>query len=382
MLSGVGVMLAALAVWSSQAQPSPVSLDASRAKQAYARALELESRADYSAALALLWEAAGLAPGDADIQYRLGEALERLGALDAAADAYRRASEARPDFRKAINNYILALAKAGRGAEAVARAQALVAAAPGDPERLFTLGLAQSEQDVDAAIATFRRVLERAPRHTLARYNLALALRRVDRLSEALGELQPALTANPVPPQVSYLAGVIYLHQGALDRATDALRSAIAAEPGYFDAHYTLGAVLKAKRDWDGAAAALRRAVALNPGLPAAHYALGQVLQQSGDAAGARAQEVEGDRLRGQAQLEQEAGVWTAVGIARLDAGDASAARDAFARAIQAFDGYAAAHYQLGRALQRLGEREAAQAAFRHAQQLNPSLIPPPDRFE
>src|SRR5262245_39935333 len=121
--------------------------DARAAQQAYTRAIALEAQGNYSAALALPWDAAGLAPKDADIQQRLGEALERIGVLDAAADAYRRAIEARPGFRKAINNLILVLVKAGRGPEAVTRARALVAEAPNDPDRLFTLGLAQTEQD-------------------------------------------------------------------------------------------------------------------------------------------------------------------------------------------------------------------------------------------
>ena len=143
--------------------------DATRAKEAYTRAIELETQGNNPAALSLLWEAAGLAPRDADIQNRLGEALERIGALDAAVAAYRLAVTERPAFRKASNNLILALVKAGQGKEAVALARALVAQAPDDPDRHFTLGLAQSEQDVTDAIQSFRRVLTaRAPSHPCA----------------------------------------------------------------------------------------------------------------------------------------------------------------------------------------------------------------------
>src|SRR6188508_1783203 len=143
--------------------------------------------------LARLWDAAARNPRDADVQNRLGEALERMGALDAAVDAYRLALAERPEFRKASNNLILALVKAGKGEEAVQRARALAAAAPEDPDRHFTLGLAQSEQNVTDAIASFRRVLALAPLHTLARYNLALVLKRADRLAEAVGELERAI---------------------------------------------------------------------------------------------------------------------------------------------------------------------------------------------
>src|SRR6185503_9946220 len=100
--------------------------DGTRAKQAYAHAIELETQGNHVAGLSLLWEAAGLAPRDADIQNRLGEALERIGALDAAVAAYRTAVAEQPTFRKASNNLILALVKVGRGGEAVERAGALV----------------------------------------------------------------------------------------------------------------------------------------------------------------------------------------------------------------------------------------------------------------
>jgi tetratricopeptide (TPR) repeat protein len=361
----------------------PVALahgqDASaRARQASERALELEAQGNHAAALSLLWEAAGLAPHDADIQNHLGEALERLGALDAAIDAFRIAVAERPALQKAANNLILALAKAGRGSEAVALARARLADAPNDPDRQFTLGLAQSEQDVEEATKSFRRTLELAPRHTLARYNLALVLQRADRMTAALEELERGIAIEP-RPELYYTQGIIYWHQGQLDRAAAALRSAVAGQPDYFEAHHALGAVLKATHDWSGAAAALRRAIALRPDVPAAHYTLAQVLQLQGHEKDARTQMETADRLRERARVEQEAGVWTAAGTQRLDGGDLSAALDCFRRAVALLDTYAPAHYQMGRTLERLGDRDGARAAFARAHALNPSLVPPRD---
>lgn len=111
---------------------------------------------------------------------------------------------------------------------------------------------------MERAIQAFRKVLELAPWYTLARYDLALVLRRADRLPEALGELERALAIEP-RPEAHHTMGVIYWHQGDLDRAVGALRAPVSADPQYADAYDTLGAVLKAKRDWTGAATALRR---------------------------------------------------------------------------------------------------------------------------
>ena len=362
-----------LLVASAAVQPQDTR---ARATEVYQRAIQLERRGDAAGALTLLWEAAGLAKDDPEIQNRLGEALERVGALDVAIEAYRAAVTARPSFRKASNNLILALVRAGRSQEAVERARAQVAAAPDDPDRHFTLGLAQSEPDVEGAIASFRRALALAPRHTLARYNLALVLKRADRMTEAIDELKRVIETEP-RAEAHYTLGVIYLHQGDLDGAARALRAAIDAQPAYADAHYTLGAVLQARRDWNGAAAALGRAIALRPDLPGAHYTLGRVLQSAGDAVGARAHFAEAERLRERERLEREARVLTSVGTGKLDAGDAAGGVEAFRRAIAILDTYAPAHYQMGRALQRLGQHDAARTAFARARQLNPSLVPP-----
>jgi tetratricopeptide (TPR) repeat protein len=349
-----------------------------RARAASQRAQELAAQGNDQAALSLLWEAAGLAPHDADVQNRLGEALERLGALDAAIDAFRIAAAERPQFDKAANNLLLGLVKAGRGPEAVALARARLAAAPEDPERMFTLGLAQSEQDVEAAETSFRRVLARAPRHTLARYNLALILQRIDRLNDALAELDAGIAIEP-RPELYYSPGRIDWHQGQLDRAAAALQQAVTLQPTYFDGYHTLGAVLSARQDWPGAAAALRRAIALRADAPAPQYALAQVLQRQGHESEARAVRAGADRLRERAAVEQEAGILTAAGTQKLDAGEALPALDCFRRAVALLDTYAPAHYQMGRALTSLGDREGARASFARAHALNPSLIPARD---
>ena len=163
-----------------------------------------------------------------------------------------------------------------RSRGACARARRRIA---DDPDRYFTLGLAQSEQDVDGAIETFRTVLELAPRHTLARYNLALVLRRADRLPEALDELERALAIEPRAGGPLHDGHHLLAPGRSRPGGAAPFARPSAAEPEYADAHYALGSVLKAKRDWT------RRGRVLAPGdraparPPGPHYTLGQVLQ-------------------------------------------------------------------------------------------------------
>ena len=368
----VALFAAALA-WSAV----PWGQAGASARGMYDRAAQLEAAGDQAGALSLLWQAAGLDPADADIQNRLGEALQRIGALDAAVDAYRAALRARPAFRKAANNLVLALVAGGRGPEATQLARGLAAGAPHDPESHFTLGLAQSEQDVDEAIRSFRRTIALAPDHALARYNLALVLKRMDRPDEAADELRRAIAIAP-RAEAHYQLGVIAWHQHRLEEAAAAFRSAIALDARHADAHQALGGVLHAAGDHPRAEDALRRALALRPDGADAHYTLSRLLRARGDAAAADRHVREAERLRERARLEQEARVWTATGSARMQAGDLAAAVDHFRRAARILDTYAPAYYQLGIALRRLGQPDEARAAFARAQQLNPSLVPPP----
>ena len=348
------------------------------ARDLHNRAVQLEAAGNHAAALALLWEAAGVAPQDAEIQNRLGEALDRLGALDGAIAAFERATAARRDFTTAENNLVLALSKAGRSGEAVARAQARVRATAGDPESYFTLGLAQAEHDVEAAIESFRRVLTLRPDHPLARYNLGLVLKRVDRVRDAIAELERAVSLHPGAEAHHALGGVRF-QTGDFAGATASLRAAVTIDPRLRDAWTLLGAVLKASRRYADAVDALRRAVAIDPDAWSARATLASVLQLAGEGAAAEQEAAEAERRRRRWQLEREAAVATAVGIAQLDTGEAERAVRQFERAIEAHEAYAPAHYQLGRALRRLGRLEAAGEAFRRAAQLNPALGAPAD---
>jgi tetratricopeptide (TPR) repeat protein len=349
---------------------------ASRARTLDRRASELDRQGNAAAALPLLWEAAGLAPTNGDIQDHLGAALERMGALDAAVGAYRAAASAHPPARAATRHLVLALAKAGRSAEAIALARAGVASTSADADAWFTLGLAQADVDGDGAVDSFRHALAVDPRYALARYNLALVLLHADRLPQAIDELRRALTLTSTA-ELHYTLGVACWRLGNLDEASAELRAAVEADGAFADAYLARGSVLQARGDLKGSAAALARAIALRPALPAPHIVLAQTLARAGDDAGARRETAEAERLRLQAQRSQEAATLTAAGTQTMEAGDAAAAADCFRRAIAAFEAFAPAHYQLGRALEVLGRHGEARAAFARARQLNPALVPP-----
>lgn len=135
-----------------------------------------------------------------------------------------------------------------------------------------------------------------------------------------------------------------------------------------------LAAVRRAQRDLARAADARRRAIALRPNAWGAYAALGTVLRFASNEADARRASADAERGRIREQIERAAVVVTAVGVARLDAGDLEAARERFASAVATDAACAPAHYQLGRALR--GSAAWTTRAGR-AQHRNPSPVSP-----
>jgi Flp pilus assembly protein TadD len=124
-------------------------------------------------------------------------------------------------------------------------------------------------------------------------------------------------------------------------------------------------------------AAALREAIRLQPDFAGAHTTLAAVLRQLGDAAGAAAESKAGADIFKQRTNLQSATFATNSGRRLLTAGDIDGAISQFHSAIESAPTYAPAHYQLGLALDRKGDHDAAKKEFQRATELDPRLTPP-----
>jgi Flp pilus assembly protein TadD len=101
------------------------------------------------------------------------------------------------------------------------------------------------------------------------------------------------------------------------------------------------------------------------------------VLRQLGDTEGAAAESRAGTDIAKQKINEQAALFATNSGRRLLNAGDIEGAISQFRAAINSLPGYAPAHYQLGLALQRKGNKQEAAQEFNKAAALDPRLKPP-----
>ena len=154
------------------------------------------------------------------------------------------------------------------------------------------------------------------------RFNLGLALYKVDRFAEATQEFAAAHALSPDNKQIMLLLGDCYLRQGENRRVIDLLTAKYKADPSDMAVAYLLGTALirdnqvergqqivdrilslgdsaearlligttkMMARDFAGALVDITKAVELNPKLPSVHSYHGRALLQTGDTAGALA---------------------------------------------------------------------------------------------
>lgn len=206
---------------------------------------------------------------------------------------------------------------------------------------------------------------------------VTLAYKLKDQLDKAVGEFQRAIELQPDLADAHYTLGVLYWQRGEFDKAGMELQKTIQVQPNYAEAHYTLGTVYKQQGKLQDAAAELKEAIRLQPDFAGAHTTLAGVLRQLGDTQGAADEARAGAKLSAASTNLQAATFSTNSGKRMLNAGDLDGAISQFQSAIRSSPDYAPAHYQLGLALQRRGDKEESRKEFQRASELDPHLTPP-----
>jgi tetratricopeptide (TPR) repeat protein len=137
----------------------------------------------------------------------------------------------------------------------------------GSAEQLLQRGCACAAQGraLEAA-KLFVALLQQQPGCFEAHCRLAMALRDLNRLDEAVRCLEAAIRLRPSYPRLRMLLGAIHKQAGDLETAAQCCRQEIALDAGNADAHYNLGLILQNLDRPAQAMAAYRQALALRPG--------------------------------------------------------------------------------------------------------------------
>jgi predicted Zn-dependent protease len=321
-------------------------------------------------ALALIAPLAKAEPGNAVVQYELGETLAALGRTSEAISAFRRAVDARSNMAlawralgdllflsgdraaadeayrcyvaAAIDEPIIAVAAAamerGRPEEAEPSLRRHLAARPHDVRALTMLADALMRRRAFAEAAVLlETVLDRHPGYVAARHGRAHAHFKLGQpVADVIADLTQVLAAEPNNADAWALLGSAFMMLSDAQAAAEAYAKSLAADPGNPERMVLYAEQLKYAGRREDAIAGYRRAIAVAPRHGEAWFRLGDVktYRFTAEEENIMRALVASDDL----DLSQRAYLYYALARARADAGD---------------HGQAFADYAAGAALQR-----------------------------
>ncbi len=304
------------------------------AESLHQRGLAAYQKGDREGAIALISQAAKLAPAHAIYSFNLARLHEESGQLEPAIVNYRKAIELAPDNAHAHNNFGAVLRATGRYEQAAAAFLGALTINPQFADAYYNLGLVRAAQGaLDAAAGCFRQALARRPDFWAALNELGAILTRQARFEEAISCFQRILAVTPEHAHTHFNLGATYLAQARFPDAIGCFAKALAVKPDWPAAQNNLGLAYEGALQWEQAADCYRRAIASDPNFADAHYNLGKVLREQG-------------------ALE--------------------AAEESYRRALRIVPGLVAAHNNLGIVLHQARKFEDATIAFEAALALAP----------
>ena len=144
---------------------------------------------------------------------------------------------------------------------------------------------AVSREQIEAAIATFQRVVQLDPGYSLGYAGLAGAFwRQYTELhtdgaaQQALGAGLTALHLDPDQPAVRVAVATIYEGMGQNNEAEEELTRALAVQPNDADAHRVLARVRGSQARWNDAISEYQQAIELRPASVQNYIELGRLL--------------------------------------------------------------------------------------------------------
>ena len=241
-----------------------------------------------------------------------------------------------PDAQASLADAAAAL-DSGAMAQAYATLQALVAAHPSDPAVLRLLGsLCRRMRDTPAAITHLSKASAVDPQSPLIALELGQAFAAHGDLANAMRHFEKAAALDPQLFEASLLLGVALLRNAQPAAAIAPLRNARRLQPGHpdalrmlADAEFQAGSPSDALPLWQ----AVTRA---RPQDPDARMKLGETLSRLGQHEQAVACFQEALQV-----MPESADLWMAIAQAHEDAGDRTAASQAYARAAERRPGWA-----------------------------------------
>lgn len=198
--------------------------------------------------------------------YNLGLVLRATSRLDEAERCFRRVHELDPRDAEALTHLAELLSAGSRFAQAAEVCREALRLAPGNAYLWLQLAVASKALgDTSDAAAAYRRVIELEPDTAPAHNDLANLLQDEGRIEEAIVHYREAMRLAPDYAGAHSNLGCALARVDRAREAAACFAESIRLDPGYADAHLNLGSVRSLLGERDLALASFRAALELRP---------------------------------------------------------------------------------------------------------------------
>lgn len=247
------------------------------------KAIELESRKDWSALLEHSRRWTRVQPGSGTAWFGLGNAYSEAGQPTKAIEAYQQALRIDPEHAEAWNNLGVTYDRASQSAKAIETLQHALRINQEYAEAWLNLGVAYYGAGQPAkAIETLQQALRINPELAEAWNNLGIAYRKVGQPDKAIEAWQQALRIDPENANAWNNLGNVYGRAGQPAKAIEAFQQALRINPEYANAWYNLGIAYRKVGQPAKGIEALQQALRINPEDADTWYNLGVAYALSG----------------------------------------------------------------------------------------------------
>jgi tetratricopeptide (TPR) repeat protein len=330
----------------------------------YMLALSRQGQNDLEAPLELLGKAIRVQPKNPTLHHTLGMIQLQRRDLNDAERSFHTAVGIDPNFAAAQNGIAAVELARGRFAAAEQTLRKALRAEPDNPQVLLNMGVAMLEQDrATDAVSWLQRVIEQQPENHFALFHLGRAFLAQGNAGFAAGAFEKAAKLQPQSADIAVLLAEAQSRNQQHEEAARSYRRAL--DLGLETAQTLAGmaralAALGRHRESEGA---YLRALRLSSGAGFEQvlldFATGLLQQQRHDEV---IQRLQGRFENDLQQAQDPARVTRLLARAKLDSGDAVAARDLLRPLLAGGAPDDEARLLLVRALRQAGEKEAAQA--------------------
>ncbi|MEE3372966.1 MAG: tetratricopeptide repeat protein [Planctomycetota bacterium] len=174
---------------------------------------------------------------DATVYEKAAEVLEKRGDFTGALEQYEKGLEVEPNHSLMLVKQARLLTRLGEYELAEKSYQRAIQAASDEVLPVHDLGLFYAERGrVDAALTMLAMAVKLAPENPRYRNNLARVLIDVDRVDDAVSQLEAVLS----PAKARYNAGYLLRERKAYQQARTQLQQAIKLDPSFEEAKHLL----------------------------------------------------------------------------------------------------------------------------------------------